>query len=141
MIRGELTTLDYHMPSVGDVLFDLCREHPMPDGSVILAGIVRDWRQRPVQGASVTARWTDFTSAQLDRLSSTEGGGLAGLDLGRGEGVQVTTDGAGFYHVCGVPADTRITVQAVHGEQESETYDVLAEEYQVGLLQAIRIER
>ena len=35
VIRGEMSTLDYHLPSVGDVLFEACRGESRSEGSAV----------------------------------------------------------------------------------------------------------
>ena len=111
VIRGELTKLDYRMPSVGDVLFDACRGEMVPEGSVVLVVHVRDARGRSVPGALVSVEWSRF-DASTDVLAEKR------------TGVQVTADEGGFYRFCGVPEDKLVRVSAGLGERESVPVEV-----------------
>jgi len=42
VIPGEMARLEYHLPSMGEVLFDACREADRDDGPGIVAGRVVD---------------------------------------------------------------------------------------------------
>jgi len=140
VIRGELTQLDYHMPSIGDVLFDMCRGEEQPEGSVILAGVVTDGRRRPVVGATVQVSWIEYDIRSLDDLTgaaSRRGGGRAGLE--QSDGFSATTDGAGFYRFCGVPTDMRVEVVGLYGDEQSETYEVRVARDRFAVLRPITI--
>ncbi len=129
VIRGEMTTLDYHMPSIGDVLFEACRDEARPEDSVILAGLVRDLMGQAVVGATVTARWSEFRVVA---------GRLTDEDV---SGFETTTNELGFYRFCGVPTDVRVDIQALLGDAES---DVYSQSFGVGAgaaLQAIDLRR
>ena len=112
VIRGEMAMLDYHLPAIGDVLFDACRGQPRPEDSAVLAGRVRDSGDRPVAGAIVRVQWTDY------RVIS--GRNITG-DI---RGFETTSDAAGFYMFCQVPTDVPLEVQGVLGEEQSEDYTV-----------------
>ena len=126
VIRGEATELDYHMPSVGDVLFEWCRDVERPEGAAVLAGIVHDSRGRPLEGATVTVRWSTFVN-RIDREEI--------------DGFQSTTDDAGSYRFCGVPTDQLVRLSAAHGELESDVYEVRIAMDAFGVLQAIEVGR
>lgn len=115
IIRGEMTTLDHHMPAVGDVLFEACRGQPRPENSAVLTGRVRDARARPVAGATVRVLWTDYSAPSLAEL----------LAFGGDEsGFETTSDAGGFYMFCQVPTDMPLQVQGTLGEERSERYTV-----------------
>jgi hypothetical protein len=113
VIRGEVSTLDQHMPSVGDVLFDACRGQSRPENSAVLLGRVRDALGRPVPGANVRVLWTDFHLRTVNRLV---------LFGGDSSGFETTSDAEGFYMFCQVPTDVSLEVQGLLGEVRSEVY-------------------
>lgn len=134
VVRGEVTTLDYHMPSVGDVLFDLCRETPRPEDSAILAGTVRDGQRRPVEGAQVMVQWTTY------RMRSTSERDVR-VDGSDTDGFSTTTDSEGFYRFCGVPTDMLLNVRGMNGEQQSPQYELRIGVDRLAVIQAIEIGR
>ncbi len=142
VIRGEATELDYHMPSIGDVLFEVCRGEERPESSVILAGVVRDERLRPVPDATVSVSWTSYESlrdvSDLTRAVSDRAGGARTAEV---DGFQVTTDDGGFYRFCGVPPDMRLELTGVSGELESPTYEVRIAVGRFAVLHAIELGR
>ncbi|MDA0327557.1 MAG: carboxypeptidase-like regulatory domain-containing protein [Gemmatimonadetes bacterium] len=110
--RGELTQVDFRMPSLGDVLFEACRGVTDRQGLVMLAGLVRDAGGLVTPNATVRVRWTTF-------------------DVHRGLGIQqrplgteTTTDAKGFYRFCGVPDDRTLEVTASLGTLESEPVEL-----------------
>jgi hypothetical protein len=132
VIRGEMTTLDLHLPAVGDILFDACRDQPRPEDSAVLAGTVRDARSRPLVGATVRVRWTEYRVSPVGGATRFEGNTL---------GSDATSDARGFYLFCSVPRDVLLDVQGLIGDQESEFYPVRIDLDRGAVLQAIEIER
>jgi hypothetical protein len=126
VIRGEMTTLDIHLPSVGDVLFDACRGESRPEGSAVLVGTVRDPNRAPIEGATVRVRWTEYRIGPGDLRGETSG-------------FEVTTDQDGLYRFCSVPADMTLSVSGVFGERESEVYETQISIDERAGLQAIEI--
>jgi hypothetical protein len=111
VIRGELGYFDFHMPSIGDVLFEACRDEAVPDGSVVLAGMVKDARGRPIPNATVRVRWSLFqVNTPRPTVDNTD--------------IEGTADAAGFYRFCGVPSGRLLTVRALVGENESEPVEL-----------------
>jgi hypothetical protein len=133
VIRGESTTLDFHMPSVGDVLFEACRGVERRTEFAILAGMVRDERRRPVEGAQVLVEWSTF------RIRSP--GGDVDFDGETIDGFQTTTDASGSYRFCGVPTDMLLRVRALEGESQSDVYELRVGVDVVAGLQAIVLAR
>jgi hypothetical protein len=126
VIRGEMSTLDYHLPSVGDVLFEACRGETRSEGSAVLVGTVRDPNRTPIEGATVRVRWTEYRVGPGD---------LRGLT----SGFEVTTDEKGLYRFCSVPADMTLSVSGAFGEQESGVYEMQISIDERAGLQAIEI--
>ena len=113
VIRGEMTTLDHHMPSVSDVLFDACRGQSRPENSAVLLGRVRDALMRPLAGATVRVLWMDYHLRTVNRLV---------LFGGDSSGLETTSDAEGFYMFCQVPTDVPLEVQGVLDDERSEVY-------------------
>ena len=111
VIRGEVGSFDFHLPSIGDVLFEACRDEAVPDGSVVLAGMVKDEHGRAIPNATVRLRWSrfDVTSAR-PTVDNTD--------------VETSANDAGFYRFCGVPSGRLLTVRALVGDNESEPVEV-----------------
>ena len=135
VLRGQMTTLDYHLPSVGDVLFEACRDKPRPEDSAVLAGVVHDARLRPIAGATVRVQWMEYRF-----------GGAVSLEEASGfteemSGLETTAGTQGLYRFCGVPTDMTLYVVGLVGEEESETYIVRIDVDQGAELQAIFILR
>lgn len=133
VIRGEMTTLDYHMPAVADVLFERCRDEPRPEDSSVLAGMVRDSRFRAVSGATVRVQWTEYRLRSTNDVIRLDGGDISGF--------QTTADARGFYLFCGVPTDMLLTIQALIGEEESVYYELRIGVGRGAELQALEIVR
>lgn len=118
VIRGEATELDYHMPSIGDVLFEECRGEGRASGPAMLAGMVRDERGMPVPGATVRIQWNQY---RLRRSMETEQARIDGVDM---SGLETAADGRGFYRFCSVPTDMLIYLTGARSERQSDTYEV-----------------
>jgi hypothetical protein len=132
VIRGESTVLDFHMPSLGDVLFDACRGVERVDGPAILAGVVVDRRGRPVSGATVTVEWSGYRFVDPADPSS-----IIQQDV---DGASYQTGSDGAYVVCGVPTDTTIRIRAALGETESDVYTVTVGIGGFGATRTIRLD-
>lgn len=119
VIRGELSYMEYHMPSMGDALFEACRGVPRQDGEVVLAGTVVDELGRPVPDAVVRVQWTGY---------SLGGGGSVIDDVGDlredMNGFEVTTSEIGSYSFCTVPASARLRLSATKGDATSDQAEV-----------------
>lgn len=106
VILGELSYLQHRMPSVGDVLFDACRNEVVPEGSVVLVGHLHDARGRSVAGARVRVEWSRFDA---NPVAITE----------KSEGFEATTNADGFFRFCGLPESRLLRVRAVLDEGEA----------------------
>ncbi len=117
VIRGEISSFDYHMPSIGDVLFEACRDEEVPERSVILAGLVRDGRGRAAAGAAVRVQWSEFRT--------NAGTGLTTVQIAEiSDGLDVTASATGFFRFCGVPDGERLTLQASLGDMQSDPMEM-----------------
>lgn len=135
VIRGEMSEMEYHMPSKGDVLFEACRGEEHPEGSVVLAGTVVDGLGRPVSGATVSLSWVgyDFSGNRTDRSIT---------DLReRSQGVRMTTGAVGTYSFCGLPAGERIQLSAATEDLEVGPFEVVIPDYEVGALRVLELSR
>ena len=112
VIRGEVTTLDHHLPAIADILFDACRGEPRPEDSAVLTGQVLDARARPVAGATVQVQWTSISRISSARIS------------GETFGFETTSDARGVYRFCQVPRNVPLEVQGVIGEERSYPYEL-----------------
>lgn len=136
VIRGELAYMEYHMPSVGDALFEACRGVEREDGAVVLAGTVVDGLGRPVLDATVRVQWTGYNVAG--------GGGVIDdvSDLRENmNGFEVTTSELGSYSFCSVPASARLRLTAAKGEATSEEYEVVIPDYETGAMRVLELTR
>jgi len=139
VIRGEMASLEYHMPSIGDVLFEACRGVERDDRSVLLAGTVVDTRGRPVSGATVRVTWTGYTVLGGGGINPLDRD-IAGLEE-TSDGFQTTASQTGFFRFCGVPANIRMQLYAVSGDAESEHHEVQIYDYETGQLRVLEVSR
>ncbi|UCC71998.1 MAG: carboxypeptidase regulatory-like domain-containing protein [Gemmatimonadota bacterium] len=112
--RGRTTAVHLAVPSPGTILASLCPEIGRTEGTGAVVGVVRDVRTgSPVAGATVS-----LSSAQIVGVSGSpwdlQPTSERLVETEHGRGVEVTTDAAGRYRVCGVPADTTFSLQAAH---------------------------
>jgi len=112
VIRGEVTTLDHHLPAIADILFDVCRGEARPEDSAVLTGQVLDARARPVVGATVRVQWTSISRISSARIS------------GETFGFETTSDARGLYRFCQVPRNVPIEVQGLLDEESSYPYEL-----------------
>ncbi len=137
VIRGELSRMEYHMPSIGDVLFEACRGVEREAGSVVLAGTVVDGLGRPFPEATVRVSWIWYAQRS---------GGW--IDPDRPNGIRETTDAfevtaseAGAFRFCGVPVDRTLTLYAASGEAQSAPVELRIPEWETGALRVLVLER
>ncbi|MBL0171832.1 MAG: carboxypeptidase regulatory-like domain-containing protein [Gemmatimonadaceae bacterium] len=91
------------VPSFGTLWRAACGEIPAPRDSALMYGTVRDLgTQREIAGATVDASWVDLV-----------GGGNSLASIGQRRWHRLAnTDERGEYALCGVPANTALTLQA-----------------------------
>lgn len=134
VIRGELSRMEYHMPSRGDVLFEACRGVEKPVGTAALVGTVVDDLGRPVADASVQVRWMSYFAGGRDNASVR--------DLRETtDGFELTTGPAGAYSLCGVPTDERIQISASTAERASEVHEITIPRGEVGAMRVLELSR
>ena len=98
---GVSSYVEFHMPSRGDMLEDMCRGEARPDTGV-LGGVVREeGTERPVQGATVRVRWSQFEAT---------GASVGTVGREAYTALETTTDAYGFYRFCAVPRREELTV-------------------------------
>lgn len=124
VVPSEMTWLEYVTPSVGDVLFEVCRGEEVGPGSVSLAGIVADRDGQGVPLANVRVGYTEY------RLPS-------GMILRDEQWMEITTTRTGFFKFCGVPSNTRLTVEASLDGVTSEELAFEIPEYEAGRMMVI----
>jgi len=135
VIRGEMSRMEYHMPSKGDVLFEACRGVAREDGTAGLAGTVVDGLGRPVSGATVRVQWTgyDFSGNRTEREVSDIRESL--------QGFEATTGSGGTYSFCGLPTGTRLLLSARTAEGESQEVEVVVPDHEVGAMEVLELSR
>jgi len=127
VIPGEVSYVEFHMPSVGDLLAQACRDADSEGAAVV--GRVVDASGRPVAGATVRATWIS-----TDALGAADLNGVLVQDRA---GLETTTDPNGAYRLCGVPRGPRIDVVSIV-EGEERAAESLIIERGVGALHQIR---
>ena len=104
------TNLDFGIPSRSTIVSRLCPDVPSADSSAVLFGTVRDTSGRLASGVEVRAHWQSFAKAgpaDAERL------------LARATVVETQSVAGGRYALCGIPADTRVTLRANRGDGAS----------------------
>jgi len=135
VIPGEMARLEYHLPSVGEVLFDACREADRDDGPGIVAGRVVDASGRPVPSATVRIRWSQYRVIGTTRLDLADPGPLQE----RTHGFETTTDEGGSYRFCSVPTNAGLELSAQLGYVASDVEDLRVPEHETGVLRTLRL--
>jgi hypothetical protein len=138
VIRGELSFLEYLMPSFGDVLFDACSGIPLDEGTGVLTGTVVDDRGRPVPDATVRVQWSSYVQTGVGALSGADRADPNSL-LESMSGFEYVTDSGGAYRFCGVPTDERLTLTAVSGDAESESHEVRIPRGEIGSIRQVQL--
>ena len=128
VVQGEMSWLEYVTPSAGDVLFEACRGEVVADNTVRLAGVVVDEKGQGVPLATVRVGYTRF------RLPT-------GTILQDQSWMEITTTREGFFKFCGVPPNTRLTVDAGLGEVMSEQAILNIPDHETGRMLTIRLPR
>ena len=104
--RGEVTSVVFRIPSLGELLIDACRAEPPEElgraGTGVLAGWVRDRvTDEPLPGATVRVGWDEVElGPAIDWM-----GVMTTMP-----GFEAVADDRGIYRICGVPAGRLLTV-------------------------------
>lgn len=126
VVPGEMSWLEYVTPSVGDVLFEACRDEEFDTSLLRLAGVVVDGNGDGVPLATV-------------RVGFTEYGLPSGVIMMDETWMEITTTRTGFFKFCGVPANTRLTLDAEVGDLEAEQMTLNIPDYETGRMVVIRL--
>jgi hypothetical protein len=105
VIPGEASYLEFHMPSVGDLLREACTESPNGTEGAALRGRVVDRNGQPLAGAAVRVTW-------LDELQSVGPADPRYLLLQNRAGLETGTTTNGTFTLCGVPRDVPLEVMS-----------------------------
>ena len=113
VLRGEVTSLQFRIPSQGDVLFEACRGEERPEGTAVLLGWLRDApSSQPLESGTVEVRWGRYTIQAQGTLDARLGPEMV-------EGFQVTTGTDGLFRFCAVPEDQLLTVTGAFEGRET----------------------
>jgi hypothetical protein len=105
VIPGEVSYLQLHLPRVADLLRAVCLEHAGASEGAALVGRILDNAGRPVQNATVRAKWSS--------LGSLGGGGAAGVLFRDISGLEATTGADGIFRLCGVVRGERLEIVSI----------------------------
>jgi hypothetical protein len=134
---GQISNLDFALPSVGEVLGDLCREQPtrlassaeLPPqaqgGNGTLVGWVRDAVSgEPLGGATVRAGRSEWS---LTLLRAPVSGRTRNAFSQQPYVFESTADETGFYVLCDLPEEWSLAIAATHQGFPSEADTVRIE--------------
>jgi len=111
VIIGEVSYLEFLMPTVGELMQQVCSSQFMPPGTGALVGRVVDQSGTGWQSTTVRVTWSD-----LDFLGTPA---LGRSFLQDRNGLEVSTAPDGAYVVCGAPTGVRLSVSTlVDGTEE-----------------------
>jgi hypothetical protein len=105
VIPGEVSYIELHLPSIGELLAQACRDQPDGSEGASVVGRVVDAGGRPIAGAIVRATWIS-----TDALGATDLNGVLVQDR---TGLEATSEPNGAYRLCGVPRGPRIDVVSI----------------------------
>jgi len=142
VLAGEMSRVDYRLPSVREMLFETCEEFKRDEraaavddsssaGTVVLAGTVVDSLGSPVHGSTVRVEWDrfDFSGVVRDRRPE---------DLRRTSEVRTaTSDASGRYNFCEVPSGRTITLSASTAVGESDEIQFVIPEHELGAVRTL----
>jgi hypothetical protein len=112
VIPGEASYLEFHMPSVGELLRDACRESTEDPEGAVLRGRVVDATGQPVAGAAVRVTWPDA-------LQSIGPNDPRYALLQERSGLEIGTAENGTYTLCGVLREVALEIVSfVQGANE-----------------------
>ena len=128
VIRGELSYVEFHVPSLREVLLEACADEPREDGAYPLLGsVLSDFRDRPVSGATVLVQWSGFQTSLGFRAIRED---ITGLE---------TTSGSdGAFEFCGLPSGEELTITSIVDGEESAPRTLRISELDGGAVHIIR---
>jgi hypothetical protein len=105
VIVGEISYLEFHMPTVSEWLREVCSAEPEQADVGVLVGRVVDQAGDPWPAATVRVTWSN-----LDFIASA-----GRVYLENEDGLEVSAGPDGSYSVCGVPTGVSLSVATVVG--------------------------
>ena len=128
VIRGELSYVEFHVPSLREVLLEACADEPREDRAYPLLGaVLSDFRDRPVSGATVLVQWSGFQTSLGFRAIRED---MTGLE---------TTSGSdGTFRFCGLPSGEELTITSIVDGEESVPRTLRISELDGGTVHIIR---
>jgi hypothetical protein len=134
VIAGELSPVEFHLPSIGELLFEACRAkpddfEPLEEPSAVLTGTVLDGEGRRVSGATVEVQWNryHFSGVTRDRRPS---------DLRHVPETRVmSTDSNGRFTFCAVPVGSTLFLSAATPEAEGAPIELIVPEHRLAVVQ------
>ena len=138
VVSGELAVADFHLPSVGELLFETCRTspglfEPLEEPGVVLTGVVLDAAGVPVPEATVEVRWNryNFSGVTNERRPS---------DIRfTPETRVVEADHRGRYTICEVPVERTLTLSGSSAEGEGETLEFVVPKHELAVVRNLRL--
>jgi hypothetical protein len=100
---GEERRVDFGVPTLHTLSEELCPS-ALADTSSLILGVVRDSGAKAAPGVIVSAEWTEILRAGADRMRV------------RPITNETFTVRGGRYALCGLPAETRLTIRARRGK-------------------------
>ncbi|MEQ1855200.1 MAG: carboxypeptidase-like regulatory domain-containing protein [Longimicrobiales bacterium] len=111
VLVGEVSYLEFHMPSVGDMLIEACTTEAMEPSVGVLVGRVLDETGGAWPAATVRAMWSSVQFLGTPGRSRVYFEDQVGLEI--------AADENGAYRLCGVPRESLLSVSTlVDGREE-----------------------
>lgn len=137
---GELSVADFHLPSVGELLFEACRTRssqfePLEEPGVVLTGVVLNATGSQVPAATVEVQWNryNFSGVTNDRRPS---------DIRfTPETRVVETDSNGRFTFCEVPVERTLTLSASSPDVEGEPIEFVVPRHELAVVRNLRLIR
>jgi protocatechuate 3,4-dioxygenase beta subunit len=130
VLTGEVSYVEFHMPSVSDLLREACLDQPDASTGASLVGRVVDEAGQPLQGVSVRVTWSS-----MQALGSS---GQGRMLLGNVSGLEVVTSSTGAFTFCGVPRGERLDLATAIGGEEASAGGLTIAPGRAGALHDIR---
>jgi hypothetical protein len=118
VVPGEVAHVRLSVPSDHDLLNAVCEGEQRPEGTAVVAGVVRRADTgEPIADATVRVlwdRWEVELAPTRRRPGRASGSGLRALVSGDREGVELDSDPRGRFIVCAVPVDHPLVGEVEH---------------------------